>query len=139
MKKYYVLGFLFSEDKSKVVLIRKQTPAWQQGFLNGVGGKIELIDENIPMLAMIREFKEEAGVEVKSWIEFCRLSATQFEVYCFKAVGDVTQVKTMEEEQIEVHEVCSIINSEQDVMNNLPWLLLLALDSDKIYGEINYF
>ena len=34
----YACGFLFSDDRRHVVLIRKRRPAWQAGKLNGVGG-----------------------------------------------------------------------------------------------------
>jgi 8-oxo-dGTP diphosphatase len=37
----YACGFLFSLDRTRVLLIRKRRPAWQAGRLNGVGGKIE--------------------------------------------------------------------------------------------------
>jgi 8-oxo-dGTP diphosphatase len=37
----YVVGFLFNEGKTKVVLIKKNRPDWQKGYFNGVGGKIE--------------------------------------------------------------------------------------------------
>ena len=36
----YVLGFLFRDNCTSVVLIRKDKPRWQAGLLNGVGGKI---------------------------------------------------------------------------------------------------
>jgi 8-oxo-dGTP diphosphatase len=65
MKVNYVVGFLFSDDLSKVVLIRKARPEWQKGLLNGPGGKIE--KGETPVDAMYREFYEEAGVEILVW------------------------------------------------------------------------
>jgi len=135
MKKYYVAGFLFSEDTSQLVLIRKNKPEWQKGLLNGVGGKIELTDES-PLFAMIREFKEETGVEIKEWKEFCKLQSNSFEVYFFKAFGDISQVKTMEEEQIEVINVSDLYS--EDVISNLDWLIPMALDTDNIHGIVDY-
>ena len=58
-KKTYVAGFLFSPDRSRVLLIRKNRPAWQAGKLNGLGGKIE--PGETPPQAMRREFREEQG------------------------------------------------------------------------------
>jgi 8-oxo-dGTP pyrophosphatase MutT (NUDIX family) len=135
MKKYYVLGFLFSEDKKQVVLIRKTKPDWMAGQLNGVGGKIELMDDS-PMFAMIREFKEETGMDVHSWKEFCKLTGKSFDVYCFLTTGDVTQAKTMEEEEIGVFEVANL--HDENTIHNLLWLIYLALDSDTIYAIANY-
>lgn len=136
MKKYYVAGFLFSNDLSKVVLIRKNKPEWQQGLLNGCGGKIELYDES-PTYAMIREFKEEAGIEVKNWVEFCKLTGKEFEVYFFKAVGDISKAISMEDEKIEIIDVTNLQNEK--TINNLQWLIPLALDTDKVHGQVNYY
>lgn len=136
MKKYYVAGFLFSEDYSHVALIRKLKPAWQNQKLNGIGGKIELYDES-PLYAMIREFKEEAGMEVKSWVEFCKLSGKDFEVYFYKATGDLSKVISMEEEKIEIINVTNI--QYEETLGNLQWLIPLALDADKIHGQVNYY
>jgi 8-oxo-dGTP pyrophosphatase MutT (NUDIX family) len=57
VKHRYVVGFLFSQDESKVLLVWKNRPAWQNGKLNGIGGKIEAGET--PLQAMEREFKEE--------------------------------------------------------------------------------
>jgi 8-oxo-dGTP pyrophosphatase MutT (NUDIX family) len=86
---------------------------------------------------MIREFKEEAGVEIKTWVEFCKLSGKEFEVYFYKATGDLSQVKTMEEEKVEIIDVSNIQNEE--TIGNLQWLIPLALDTDKIHGLVNYY
>jgi hypothetical protein len=37
----YVAGLAFSEDGTRVALIRKNRPLWQIGFLNAIGGHIE--------------------------------------------------------------------------------------------------
>lgn len=64
MKKY-VLGFAYSENAESIVLIEKDRPDWQAGKLNGVGGKIEDDDLN-EVMAMVREFKEETGIDTSS-------------------------------------------------------------------------
>ena len=67
----YVLGFAFNETKEKVALIKKLKPDWQKGKFNGVGGKLE--PEELPMEAMVREFKEETGYSSTEgdWNFFC--------------------------------------------------------------------
>src|SRR5690606_21087500 len=67
-------GFVFTEDRREVVLVRKNRPAWQAGFLNGVGGKVERGE--VPVAAMAREFAEEAGVSVdpSAWDELCTVT-----------------------------------------------------------------
>ena len=54
---HYVLGFIFSHDIKKVLLVNKQRPDWQKDKWNGVGGHIEK-DEH-PYPAMRREIDEE--------------------------------------------------------------------------------
>lgn len=34
----YVVGFCFNSDLSQIILIEKNKPEWQKGYLNGVGG-----------------------------------------------------------------------------------------------------
>ena len=67
----YVCGFLFTDPDAaqshllQVLLIRKLRPAWQKGYLNGIGGKIE--PGETPLEAMNREFEEEAGISGLNW------------------------------------------------------------------------
>jgi 8-oxo-dGTP pyrophosphatase MutT (NUDIX family) len=67
----YVLGFAFTPSRKGVILIKKRRPNWQAGKLNGPGGKIEAGET--PEQAMIREFKEETGIdtELGQWSDFC--------------------------------------------------------------------
>jgi 8-oxo-dGTP diphosphatase len=60
MTQHYVNGFMFSPDHQRVALIHKRQPTWQAGYLNGIGGKIELGETAAE--AMVREFSEETGV-----------------------------------------------------------------------------
>jgi hypothetical protein len=56
-KDRYVVGFVFSKDLSRVLLVLKNRPAWQDGKFNGIGGKIE--GDETAFEAMNREFVEE--------------------------------------------------------------------------------
>ena len=55
----YVIGFVFNENYTEVLLVLKKSPPWQEGCFNGIGGKIEPDEE--PSSAMLREFEEETG------------------------------------------------------------------------------
>ncbi len=86
----YVLGFAFFDhkypgDNDGVLLMRKARPDWQAGKLNGVGGRIEEGED--PQDAMVREFKEETGVdtECREWNFFAVLSGVDYEVFCFSS------------------------------------------------------
>lgn len=121
----YVLGFMFSEDFEQVALIRKNRPEWQAGLLNGIGGHIE--PEELPHDAMVREFKEEAGVDITSWVPYAKMIAEgRFAVYVFYCSGNLNKLKTMTDEPIVniwVSELCM-----ETTVESLPWLIPLALD-----------
>ena len=120
----YVAGFLFSEDRERVVLIKKNKPAWQKGCLNGVGGKIEPGETN--KQAMRREFLEETGLDISTWREVIDLSSPAgWVVHFFTAYGDVDQAKTMTEEEVVVASVKSL---PENVLYNLHWLVPIGLD-----------
>jgi len=127
MKKY-VVGFLFSNDCSHVVLIKKLNPKWQKGLFNGVGGKIEEGESSIE--AISREFEEETGVliDVKKWncyINIERPNHYYLDVYC--AFSNLAfEVRTVEKE--EVH-IVKVDNLPSNIIPNLKWLIPLALDN----------
>jgi len=132
--KSYVLGFMFSKDEKEVLLIEKQTPAWQKGFLNGVGGKVEAGEESIQ--AMVREFEEETGLstEVSEWQIFLELwVASDAKIDIYATHSDLLyDAKTMEQE-IVMH--CEVAHLPANVMPNLRWQIPLSLDK-KVSFEV---
>lgn len=131
---HYVAGFMFDHSRTRVALIRKAKPAWQRGKLNGIGGKVEE-GENV-FDAMAREFAEETGYETtaQQWEQFMRMGGDNdagtgaFRVDFFATVGDLERVRTMEEEPVEVVWLKDIHSVRGDMIENLPWLIPLALD-----------
>lgn len=131
----YVCGFMFSPDLVHVALIQKLKPAWQAGFMNGIGGKIE--EGEFPLDAMVREFAEETGVATvpPTWDMFCLHHFKGATVYFYKAVSsEVYTVKTMEEERVLVYAVSVLRN--HPCMTNLSWLIPMALDPDVKSSEV---
>ena len=123
----YVAGFLFDAEKSRVALIRKSKPAWQRGKLNGIGGKIEAGESAIE--AMIREFREETGHTHEEWRNFLEMGGPDWSVSFFAGVGDVDALQSAEpEETVEWLYVITINPMREDMIENLPWLIPLALD-----------
>lgn len=121
----YVVGFLFSPDLTRVALITKNRPAWQAGLLNGIGGKVEP-GEN-PLAAMVREFNEEAGLLLQDWHHFASMSEQgRFALDMFAAIGDVDAVTSKTDEPVEVLTVTEAL--QRETVENIPWLLLLAVD-----------
>lgn len=130
---HYVVGFMFSADRSRVALIRKQKPAWQRGKLNGIGGKVEA--HECAQDAMMREFKEETGyaTTVQQWERFVEMSGGDgdggsFTVDCYATVGDLSSLRSPEQEKVEIAFTKEIHPLRVDMIDNLPWLISLALD-----------
>lgn len=127
----YVVGFLYNEARDSVALIKKNKPEWQKGLLNGIGGKIEIGEWALD--AMKREFNEEAGMIIDNWELFCRMEFNEALVFCYSATGDLTKIKQMTDEVIELHTVQAV--SRLDVIPNLKWLVPLGADQNR--GIIN--
>lgn len=85
----YTVGYLFSPDGRRVVLVEKDHPEAQKGKLNGVGGKCEDGPEGLESYdgCMVREFREETGVDVpaEKWLEFGRMQGSDWECALFTA------------------------------------------------------
>ena len=126
----YVLGFIFNEDLTKVLLINKVRPNWQAGKNNGIGGKIE--KDETPHEAMIRETKEESNIDTEywSWLHVGNMSGIDWDVviYTTKYDGAEYDAESVTDEKIEWFEV---ENLPTEALYNLAWLVPLALDKLK--------
>jgi len=130
--KRYVCGFMFDSKYNEVLLIRKTKPVWQQGKLNGIGGKIESGES--PHGAMVREFKEETGIDAPVWHRVCDLSGSDWHVIFYWCHGDIHSAKATTNEQPIVVSAKAL---PDNIIPNLSWLVPLAsdrtTDKDKIY------
>jgi len=128
----YVVGFLFSDDLSKVVLIRKKRPPYQEGLLNGVGGEIKVGEWKHD--AMRREFLEETGHDHKEWREYACISNANYKCFCYFGMSyDFDQVKTMTDEAVGIYEVKFL--SSLSTLASVQWLVPLGLDKGHYYSE----
>uniref|UniRef100_A0A6H1ZTZ2 Nudix hydrolase domain-containing protein n=1 Tax=viral metagenome TaxID=1070528 RepID=A0A6H1ZTZ2_9ZZZZ len=121
--KEYVVGFAFDHSCKAVLLISKSKPEWQKGHLNGIGGKIE--KGELPIQAMVREFKEETGIETdhSDWIYYCLMTAEEEEICYYYMIGGAHEAYSITDEVVEWFEV-------DDLPPNLNWLIPLALEND---------
>lgn len=62
--KEWCLGFIFTPDQNAVVLLKKSRTMHVDRW-NGIGGKIE--DNESALGSMIRECKEEIGLDITRW------------------------------------------------------------------------
>lgn len=127
--KAYVLGLYFSEDMSQVVLIRKNRPAWQKGWLNGIGGAINPNESAIQ--AMVREFLEETGVDIpcaRWWSVFTLVDPNHDSlVHFFRARGSLDDIRTTTDEEIEIVDTAFIQCPIIETIPNLKWVIPLCL------------
>ena len=137
----YVLGFRFRESRGRgieVALIKKNKPHWQAGKLNGIGGKVEGTDLT-RYTAMEREFEEETGAHIPSfqWRLFAELQHDGNVVHCFTSFGECKLRQTTAEhvDWYGTQELAGIITG-RPIMQNLLWLIPLALDADNVVAVI---
>lgn len=124
----YVLGFYFDPTMDRVVLIEKKKPKWQEGLLNGLGGKIN--EGETPDAAMTREFQEECGVFVDGWQPICIMSGKDWRCNVFYFVEeDAKKFYSARTKEDEV--VLTVLLSDLydlDCVSNLKWLIPLCMD-----------
>ena len=127
-----VVGFAFNPELTKVVLINKLSPEWQRGKMNGVGGKVEGYEES-EIGAMVREFKEEAGVITSQamWNLFYRLSGGEWDdpaawdIKFYYSLMDISKCHTVEEEQVSIVDIGDL--NYCNCVDNLNWMIPLAV------------
>lgn len=134
----YTVGFYFSGTLGHVLLINKLRPSWQAGKLNGIGGKIEPGES--PVEAMVREFKEEAGIATAAagWLKFCALTGdlpSPFTVHFFAYWSGLDYIEFKEitnphnDEKVSPRRVESLWNEVgRGTVPNLRWLIPMALN-----------
>ena len=125
--KRYVVGFAFSKGLQSVLLIRKNRPKWQEGRLNGVGGKVEPGEDYLS--AMVREFREETGLDIPpdKWKHVVTYYGPEYEVRFFYTVTDaVNEAVSMTDEHVALYGIGALMGAP--VISNLRWIIPLCLD-----------
>lgn len=142
MTRMYVLGLAFSQDFSRVVMIRKNRPEWQRGFMNGVGGHVEDSDPGL-IHAMSREFKEETSVDINHmrWLNFLEFGNAEWKVWCFTTTlseQELQSVMTTTDEEVMVVSMTNI--HDIATIPNIRWMVPLAIDffRENKYTMVNY-
>ena len=132
------VGFGFSKGKSQVLLLIKNKPKWMKGLLNGIGGGVESVDDSYKD-TMSREFFEETGVGIKSfrWNHFLTLTPKDAVIFFYSATLAYEEMLWAVENTQDKDEKCIIVMLDElsklkdnvDIMQNLKWLIPLALDN----------
>ena len=121
-----VLGFIFNEDLTKVLLVKKVKPTWQEGNHNGTGGLVDA-DESATN-AMARHTKKETDLEIGmwGWIHVGNLNGIDWKVNLFvsRHLGPEEDAKTMTDEIVGWYDLKDLPKG----LFNLEWLVPLSLD-----------
>jgi len=122
----YVLALLFTADRREIVLMEKTRPAWQQGRVNALGGKLRAGESAED--AARREVREEAGVDVAVWDPVLVWHDAQYTMHVVRAFDDAAlRAHTAEDQQVFRAPVDEL---PANVIDNLRWLVPLALDRE---------
>lgn len=141
VKKKFVIGFIFNEDRTKVVLIEKKKDDWQKNRLNGLGGKIE--ENETDLEAMIREAKEESGIDigVLGFRLFGRITYPDCVLSAFVTIKkDLEQAELYlkhwisEEGIVKIYEVKDL--HLYNTVHNLLWMIEMARENVANYFEV---
>lgn len=142
-RRRYVLGFLFSQDETRIALIRKTRPAWQAGRLNAIGGHAE--EGETFNQAMQREAQEELGEPLLTWRRFATVESLRFEdtnvlneepwvMACYRCQDDgaIAHLPSHNDvdEAFETHDVDFLYDPDftaGETVNNLRWLVAMAM------------
>ena len=134
----YCLGFMFDQEFRSVLLIRKARPAWQRGRLNGVGGHLDPGESALE--AMVREFREEAGLVTarEQWREKlvfwgAGIDGRDWIVTTFVTTGRIDHARGSLEEPLVVVPARLL---PPDVISNLRWIIPLLTDQDTRFATV---
>lgn len=123
------LGFLFTSDFKKVLLIKKQKPEPHKNKLNGLGGKVESSESDLA--CMVREVKEESGLVTnqEDWQRVGTLEWEGWDVVLFTAIyqGKSSDLKNIPDE-VGWYPAQEL---PQNIISNLAWMIPLCLDALK--------
>lgn len=128
-KKKQVLGFAFydgPERMNRVLLLRKKKPEEHKGLLNGFGGKVE--DNETAEQAMVREFKEEAGITTisRQWKLFAVIQHASHHVLCYRIDLPLDRLDKANYDNPDIQYVATNV-LPHDVVPDLKYLIPLAL------------
>ncbi len=121
--KKYVVGLIF-DNKNRVLLIKKLRPEEHKGKYNGVGGKVEKGETFIE--AMIREAKEECGLEILDWTLYNQISFDDVQLKYYHTIIDGTEIekfKSLTDEKVQLFDINNLPkNVLKDIIRDIKFI-----------------
>lgn len=131
----YSLGFMFSENKEDVLLIKKAHPENQAGRWNGLGGRLEQGESYFD--SMVREFQEEAHIEThrEDWTTLGLMQGANFSVRIFYTFSnDLYRARSTTVEAVKITPVSDL--HKMPLVKGVAWMVPLALEGDYVINGI---
>lgn len=138
----YCVGFIFNRHLDKILLVKKNPrdlpdralANFMMGKLNAIGGKLE--GNESAKDGMIRECKEETGLDIIDWNHFCTLNTRGGNIFFFYSVtDDISNYKQLEHEELRIYSLyfdaedrLNLFYQDHNRMPNLDWLIPMALN-----------
>lgn len=133
-----VAGFLICPERNRVILIQKNRPAWQRGYLNAIGGKIE--DGETPAEAMRREYREETGLDLDGWALMLTLRWAGPTVHFFRLLAPIETLQSVQsatDELVLSLDIDAVAAGDYAVIQNVRWLVKLAAHTHDLYAPFD--
>ena len=106
--------------------MRRTRPVWQAGRVNALGGR--LLQGEDAAAAARREVREECGVDVAEWREVLVWEDAEYVMHVMRAESErAREARTLEDQVVFLADVHAL---PDNVIDNLRWLVPLALDAD---------
>lgn len=128
----YVLVYPYAFDADEhVLLVRKQSPDWQKGKLNLVGGKVEEGED--PKIAAIRECREETSISLDEYSveKLGTIQGPWGRVHVFNGLADSGRIDDPAPEDpnnpetVAWHYICDVLG-KPDLIPNLNFIIPLC-------------
>lgn len=111
-----VVGLI--SDKKRVLLVRKNSPDWQKGLYNGVGGKVE--DDETPLQTMIKNCEAKLGATILNWrILDGKILENGVEILYFLTILDENEIDKLQSQTDERAELFLIKKLPKNILQDL--------------------